>query len=430
MKASTPKVLVVDDSSPNRLLVSALLSHLYNVTTACDGAECMAFLQKSQFDLVLLDLNMPVLSGFGVLEELRNNPLPHSPAVIVVSADNDPATISRALQLGAKDYVTTPFNRDELLARVHTHITLHNREQILEERVTARTQELQESNTRLKETHAQLIHAEKMASLGQLAAGVAHEINNPVGFIDINLKSLNTYLDDFLNLMETYQDAIGFIDRKAYVDELQKLHQLEKKIDVDFLIDDARQLISDSNNGVLRVKQIVADLKSFSHSAQEHKELTDIHHLLDSTLNIVNYQLKHNAEVIKEYGDIPEIPCIGPKISQVLLNLLVNASQALQKFGTITVTTGIHDSKHIFVRIHDTGSGISEEHKKKIFDPFFTTKAVGEGTGLGLSLSFGIIQQHCGRIEMSSEPGNTTFTLILPTSDAHCDNYPEASTNL
>ncbi len=427
MKASTPKVLVVDDSSPNRLLVSALLSHLYTVTTACDGAECMATLNRDQFDLVLLDLNMPILSGFGVLEELRTNPLPHSPTVIVVSADNDPATISRALKLGAKDYVTTPFNRDELLARVHTHITLHNREQILEERVAARTQELQESNTRLKETHAQLIHAEKMASLGQLAAGVAHEINNPVGFIDINLKSLNTYLADFLKLMETYQGAINLIDHNQHASELKKLHQLEKKIDVDFLIDDARQLISDSNNGVLRVKQIVADLKSFSHSAQEHKELTDVHDLLESTLNIVNYQLKHNAEVIKNYGDIPLIPCIGPKISQVLLNLLVNASQALGKFGSITISTGMQDNEHIFIRIHDTGTGISEEHKKKIFDPFFTTKAVGEGTGLGLSLSFGIIQQHGGRIEMASEPGDTTFTLILPVADVNCDKALESS---
>lgn len=412
--ASPPRILVVDDSSPNRVLVSALLSHLYDVTTANDGAECMSLLQSQQFDLILLDLNMPVLSGFGVLEQLRDNPFPRNPAVIVVSADNDPSTISRVLQLGAEDYVTTPFNRHELLARVHTHITLHNREQVLEERVAARTKELLESNQRLKETHAQLIHAEKMASLGQLAAGVAHEINNPVGFIDVNIKSLKNYINDFLELLDSYKAACKELDPKANSKAVQQLHNLEKKLDTDFLIEDARQLIADSTNGVQHVKQIVSDLKSFSHSAQEHKELTDIHQLIDSTLNIVSYQLKHHATVEKKFGSIPEVPCIGPKISQVILNLLVNAGQAIEGFGTITVETGNYNDSAIFIRIHDTGSGIPEEIKKKIFDPFFTTKAVGEGTGLGLSLSFGIIQQHGGKIEMESEAGNTSFTLVLP----------------
>lgn len=199
-------ILLVDDNDINRRLVRHILADEFpEVYEAVNGLECLSQLTKYAVDLVLLDLNMPEKSGFEVLEELPTLSLTRTPTVIVLSADNDPETISRAFHLGAADYVSTPFNRDELLARVRTHLAMHNREQYLEQRVDERTRELQAMNARLQEATAQLIQAEKMVSLGQLAAGVAHEINNPVGYINSNLDTLHAYLGDLWRLVESYE---------------------------------------------------------------------------------------------------------------------------------------------------------------------------------------------------------------------------------
>lgn len=418
-------ILLVDDNEINRQLVRHILAEDYQtIQEATNGVECLQALKRNSFDLVLLDLNMPVKSGFEVLEELQSSRNTGStsgrlPAVIVLSADTDPTTISRSFQLGAADYVTTPFNRDELLARVNTHLALHNREQYLEERVQARTAELMATNRRLKETNDQLIQAEKMASLGQLAAGVAHEINNPVGYINSNLDTLKAYIGDLLGLLDSYQKSESHIqDRES----IEHLRDARKRIDLDFLTEDIQHLIGESLQGVNRVKQIVRDLKGFSHPEPKAWQLEDLHQGINSTLNIVHNEIKYKAEVVKELGDIPLVECIGPQINQVLLNLLINASQAITDYGTITITTGFlpataNDEDRVFIRISDTGCGITSRVRKKIFDPFFTTKPVGEGTGLGLSVSYGIIQAHRGTIDVTSEVGQgSQFTLTLPVS--------------
>ncbi|MBB3167282.1 response regulator [Simiduia aestuariiviva] len=417
-------ILLVDDNDINRRLVRHILADEFpEVYEAVNGLECLSQLTKYAVDLVLLDLNMPEKSGFEVLEELPTLSLTRTPTVIVLSADNDPETISRAFHLGAADYVSTPFNRDELLARVRTHLAMHNREQYLEQRVDERTRELQAMNARLQEATAQLIQAEKMVSLGQLAAGVAHEINNPVGYINSNLDTLHAYLGDLWRLVESYEALESELPDSEL---LRDLRLLKQRLDLPYLREDCSHIIDESRQGVAHVKQIVSDLKGFAHPEQKAWQEVDLHQLLRSSLNIVSNELKYKCEVVLNLGELVPIQCIGPQISQVLLNLLVNAGQSMADFGRIEVRSGVEDAgDYVWLSIEDNGKGMALDVQRKIFDPFFTTKPVGEGTGLGLSVSYGIIQMHRGEIQVQSTPGcGSCFTLRLPVIQP---NLPSAS---
>lgn len=409
-------ILIVDDNSVNRQVLTFILQdHYLNLQTANDGVQCLELLSKQHFDLVLLDLNMPLKSGFDVLEEIQANKLYHRPAFVVVSADNNPTTISRALKLGASDYVTTPFNRDELMARVRTHLALHSREQDLEDRVQQRTAELESANKELQETQSQLILAAKMASLGQLSAGIAHEINNPIGYIRSNMNTLMDYTQQIAELLHLYIDSEKHISDSATLDALG---QHKKNIQLDFLEEDVPQLIKDSLTGAQRVKDIATDLKVFSHPEQHNWEALDLRECFNSVLNIVNSEVKYKADIELHIApDIPEIECITPQIYQVMTNLLVNAAQSIDGHGTIKidVTLPVRPQNRVKIIISDTGSGMSEEVVSRIFDPFFTTKGVGEGTGLGLSVSYGIIENHGGQVNVTSAIGEgTSFTVLLP----------------
>ncbi|HEC18517.1 MAG TPA: response regulator [Gammaproteobacteria bacterium] len=263
---------------------------------------------------------------------------------------------------------------------------------------------------RLQEAHEQLLQSEKMASLGQLAAGVAHEINNPVGFVNSNIGTLQKYVQQLLAVLEAYEQAESLLDGPA----LQNIRSARQQADIDFLKEDVLALVQESHQGLTRVKQIVQDLKDFSHVDEGEWQQVDLHQGLDSTLNIVNNELKYKAEIVREYGELPFTECIGSQLNQVFMNLLVNAAHAMEERGVITLRTGTEDN-WVWVEISDTGKGIEPEHLKRIFDPFFTTKPVGSGTGLGLSLSYGIVEKHGGRIEVDSVLGQgTTFRVCLP----------------
>lgn len=408
-----PTLLITDDNPVNRKALNFILREAYpNIIETGDGESCLHRLKNHDIDLLLLDLNMPNKSGFDVLEELNENPIPcrdsHRPAIIVVSADNQPSTISRALKLGASDYITTPFNRDELLARVKTHLALRMREQDLEDRVTERTHELEAANQRLKQTQNQLIQAEKMVSLGQLAAGVAHEINNPIGYINSNLGSLESYLEDYRKLASAYKHT-------EIITTSKEAQDIQNNIDFEHTNNEVEQIIHDSLTGVRRVRQIVADLKVFSHPEQQEWQQLNINECIHSVLNIVHSEVKYKADVQLNLAEpIIEIECITTRIYQVITNLLVNAAQAIETFGKINISTE-HADKQLIIKIEDTGSGMSPDVLNKIFDPFYTTKPVGEGTGLGLSVSYGIIESHGGKILVESTEGEgTCFTLRLP----------------
>ncbi len=255
----------------------------------------------------------------------------------------------------------------------------------------------------LEATHSQLLQSEKMASIGQLAAGVAHEINNPVGFVHSNLGTLKKYSTQLLTLLEHCRTG------QAKEADFQQA-------DYDYLKGDISDLIDESLDGLQRVRKIVGDLKDFSRIDHAEMAAADLNAGIKSTLNVVWNELKYKAEVVLELGDIPPVNCMAAQINQVLMNLLVNAAQAISEHGKITVRSGQGD-KTVWIEVEDNGCGMPAEVLAHIFEPFYTTKPVGKGTGLGLSLSYDIIHKHGGQIEVRSQPGQgTCFRIVLPAS--------------
>lgn len=279
----------------------------------------------------------------------------------------------------------------------------------------ARNDDLKQMNAKLEEAHNQLLQSEKMASIGQLAAGVAHEINNPIGYVQSNLGSLETYVSELLKVIADYESAAAGLPPGM----AELFGSVRQNADLDFVRQDVQALLRESKEGVTRVKKIVQDLKDFSYvHSDDQWQFADLHHGLNSTLNIVWNELKYKAEVQKDYGDLPAVECLPSQINQVFMNLLVNAAQAIETRGKIVLRTGSVDDT-VWIEIEDNGKGIPADIVGRIFDPFFTTKPIGKGTGLGLSLSYGIIQKHHGRIEVDSTPGRgTRFRVWLPVEHA------------
>jgi signal transduction histidine kinase len=307
---------------------------------------------------------------------------------------------------------------------------LNQRNQELNERVIRLTQAetalLREKNEqatlikRLEAAHNQLLQSEKMASIGQLAAGVAHEINNPIGFVNSNLGTLRNYVNQLLNVLAAFEKALDFVPDGPARNHIETAMQ---EAELDYLKNDIVALLDESSDGLGRVRRIVQDLKDFSHSDQGEWVYADLHKGLESTLNVVNNEIKYKARVIKEFGKLPMIRCLPSQLNQVFMNLLVNAAHAIETQGEITLRTGVEGNAtdgNVWVEIADTGVGIPEPILTRIFDPFFTTKPVGKGTGLGLSLSYGIVQKHGGHIDVGSEVGKgSVFRVTLPI---HPDN--------
>lgn len=276
-----------------------------------------------------------------------------------------------------------------------------------------RNNELTELNAKLSQTREQLLQSDKLASIGQLAAGVAHEINNPIGYIFSNFGSLESYIGKLFEMLEAYEAIEPSI---MPADALAMVNEVRDRIELEFLKEDIPALMAESKEGIARVRKIVQDLKDFSRvDGDQEWQWANIHQGIDSTLNIVNNEVKYRADVIKHYGDIPEIECLPSQINQVIMNLVVNAAYAINgERGKITISTGI-EGDSIWITVADNGAGIPKDIQARIFDPFFTTKLVGQGTGLGLSLSYGIVQKHNGSIVLESEAGRgTTFRITLP----------------
>jgi len=543
-------VLIVDDTPANvGVLVDYLEDHGFRVVVAQDGSEGLKRAQFAQPDLILLDVMMPVMDGFETCRRLKADPCCADIPVIFMTALADSNEKVNGFNVGAVDYVTKPFQIEEVLARVNTHLSLrtmqkqlqtqndqlqqeiavrvqaetelrltqysvdhatdaifwltpeggisyaneagckmvrHPREELLrmfiyefeigvtrevwpqnwaytkerrsyvmETRIRAKGgiiipleatvnytefggrehafvyardiserkraeqsladsyANLKESNQRLEELHQQLLQAEKMASIGQLAAGVAHEINNPIAFVNSNLGTLQTYISYLLQLLAVYQRTDGLLVEQ-HLQLADEIAAVRKRMDLDYVRADIKSLMDESLDGVLRVRRIVQDLKDFSRVGEIERQEVDIHAGLNSTLNIVASSLRQKAEVRKEYGDIPYIEGVPAQLNQVFMNLLVNAGQAIEADGIITIRTGCND-EWVWVEVEDNGAGIPADNMTRIFEPFFTTKPVGMGTGLGLSLSYGIVAQHGGRIEVTSQIGaGSTFRVLLP----------------
>jgi two-component system, NtrC family, sensor kinase len=293
-----------------------------------------------------------------------------------------------------------------------------------EAEIQQRNAELAALNQQLSQAQQQLMQSEKLAAIGQLAAGVAHEINNPIVFIYSNFNTLDGYMKQFHRLLAAFTEAQrGITDPQV----LAQLNSLRKDADLDFLLEDSQNLMTETRDGLTRVKKIVLDLKNFSRvdDVAEWGE-ADLHQCFDTTLNILASEIRHKADVVKLYAEIPPVACIVSQINQVILNLLLNATDAIgPQRGTITVRTGVDDdpgkeAQHVWFEVSDTGCGMTKEALQRIFEPFYTTKPIGKGTGLGLSLSYGIVQGHHGRIDVSSELGaGTCFRVTLPVKHAN-----------
>ena len=273
-------------------------------------------------------------------------------------------------------------------------------------------EELQRTVDRLASTQEQLLQSEKMASIGQLAAGVAHEINNPIGYVGSNLGTLQDYATALLALVDKYHEALFSADPAGHREELLQARQ---RLDIDYIVGDLPNLLKESREGIERVTKIVQDLKDFSRVGRDQKmQPADLLQGLDSTLNIVWNDLKYKVRLEKHYGSLPPVECLASEINQVFLNLLLNAGQAIEQRGTIELASGCDDNE-AWISITDSGCGIPPEAMPHLFDPFFTTKPIGRGTGLGLAISYGIVAKHHGRIDVSSRVGQgSTFRVVLP----------------
>jgi two-component system, NtrC family, sensor kinase len=402
MTQYSDSILIVDDVPTNvKVLFDFLSQSGFRVAIAKSGKSALEKVHDFHPHLILLDVMMPEIDGFETCRQLKTDPSTADIPVIFMTALSDAVDKVQGLSLGAVDYITKPFHQDEVLARINTHLELRR--------------------TRIK-----LIQEEKMASLGQLVAGVAHEINNPINFIQGNLVPMQRYVEDLLRLVECYE--------MHSIPPVTAATELAAEIDFDFLKQDLPKLLQSLRIGTDRISQIVRSLRTFSRLDEAECQAANIHDGIDSTLMILNSRLKGSGnrpsiEVSKIYGDIPCVSCYAGQLNQVFMNLLVNAIDALEesceKHQQLTPQIQIQtelsaDNSMVQIRISDNAHGIPVEVLNRIFDQFFTTKPVGKGTGLGLAISYEIItKKHQGILEVDSTIGvGTNFTISLPVSEA------------
>ncbi len=410
------KILVAEDDRVSRLVLTTRLSKMgHIVVDAGDGESAWEAYRETAPDLVITDWMMPRLKGPELCKRIRQNQVGHYTFVILLTALAERLNYVEGMQAGADDFLTKPVDMEELNARLR----VAERILALQSEVVARNHELEQALANVNAMQGALVQSEKLASLGQLTAGIAHEINNPMAFVTSNLNRFEEYFND---LRECYGKFTNFAARlrtvEAYKKDVEEIFEFADTIDVDFLTSDFATLMEQTRSGTGRITTIVAQLRGFANISHSKIEESNINVAIEDTLMIAINEIKHRATVIKELGDIPLVECNIQEVKQVLLNIVVNAAHAMKDVGTITLQTSASDS-HVIIKIIDTGSGIAPENLKKIFDPFFTTKPVGKGTGLGLWICSTLIQKHNGLLEVESVPGRgTTMTITLPLHQA------------
>lgn len=460
---SLGRILIIDDSPINLDLLNKTLTRAgFEVAAANTGLTGLEWLESNETDLILLDIIMPGIDGFETCDLLKKNLWTKDIPIIFMTALNDSKDRVKGLSLGAVDYITKPFEKEEVLARVKIHLKLRSLTkdlaeknellelevaeraktekslqertaelqeltEDLEKRVDERTAEVTKAWQQFQEAKIQLMQSEKMSALGQMMAEIAHEINNPVSFIAGNISYAEEYIQDLLNLLNLYGETFPYPG--------EEIENEIETMELEFLKKDLPQLISSMKQGTDRIDKITLSLRSFSRADTSSKVAFNIHEGIDSTLMILKHRLKASDKrpeimVIKEYGELPEIECYPGQLNQVFMNIIANAIDALDEGNQdrsfeelklwpnkITISTGLNEEKTgAIVRIKDNGPGIPEEVRKKIFENLFTTKPVGKGTGLGLSISQSIIvEKHGGKLSCDSrvEEG-TEFTIEMP----------------
>ncbi|MBP0016570.1 MAG: response regulator [Cyanobacteria bacterium SBLK] len=447
MSEHNGRIVVVDDTPANLHLLADLLEEKKYEIRAFPSAK-LALVAMKNFtpELILLDINMPQMNGYEMCEYLKETERWRNIPVIFISALNEIFDKVKAFSVGGVDYITKPVQAEEVLVRVETHLQLFRLRQMLEQTNSIQAQQLADRNRQLKklnqdletanqelkekyfqieETQLQLVQNEKMATLGQLVAGVGHEINNPLGFIAGNVDIVREYVEDLLEIVTDYQKEVGEPSPEL-------ADKIEEK-DLDFIFEDFPKTVRSMKKGIDRIEKISLSLRTFARRDTDEKQEFNLHEGLDSAILILKYRLKANEQrpqikVTKEYGDSSSIQCYPGQLNQVFLNLLANAIDAIDEStqkrhiteieknpGCIAIATEFNGERAI-IRIRDNGMGMSEEVKHKIFHQGFTTKEVGKGTGLGMAIVRSIVEdKHGGTIACTSEIGvGTEFAITLP----------------
>jgi signal transduction histidine kinase len=428
-------ILIVDDTPDNiRVLSTMLLEQGYGVRKALNGKMALVAAHAKAPDLILLDITMPDMNGYEVCQRLKEQAQTSTIPIIFLSALDGTTDKVKAFQVGGADYITKPFQFEEVMARIQTQLTVRS----LQMQLQAQNKELQDSLHDLKNAQSRLVQQEKMIGLGQLTAGIAHEINNPISFIFGNLEPAWNYIKDLTHLIQLYQ--------REYPDPTIAIQEATEEIDLEFLIPDLHKLMRSMQNGAERIQSIILALRIFSRLDESDIKPVDLHDGLDSTLLLLKHRLQQkekslDIKVVKTYGKIPSITCHARQLNQVFFNLLNNAIDALelayapselalssasqprhslrerpQSTPTIWISTECIDSEMIKVQIRDNGVGIADELRDRIFDPFYTTKQIGTGVGLGLSISYQIVvEQHKGQLMCHSQlEQGAEFVIKIP----------------
>ncbi len=422
------QILLVDDNPNNiRVLWEAIQGCGWKALMATDGESAIEQTEYADPDLILLDVMMGGIDGFETCRRLKANPITQNIPVIFMSALSDATDKVKGLEIGAVDYITKPFQQEEVIARLKLHLKISNLTRTLEERVQERTTELTESLQKLQQTQLQLIQREKMSTLGQLVAGIGHEINNPIGSIGGNLFHIKEYANYLLRLVTLQQ--------KYLPHPSPEIEELVDEIDLEYLAEDMPKLLESMYQGISRLKNISMSLRTFARADISSKVDFQVHEGIDSTLMLLKHRLKADEnhleiQVVKQYGELPPISCYSGQLNQVFMNIIANAIDAFDELNKnrsaqeivarpniITITTSVDvEQETVTICIKDNGPGMTPEVQARIFEQSFTTKPVGKGTGLGLAISYQIIvDKHNGQINCVSTPGDgTNFIITLP----------------
>lgn len=408
-----PRILIVEDSRPDQLIYRHTLRD-FNLVFADSGETGLERLASEEFDLVVLDFQLPRMNGDQVLSRIREELRLDLPVVIVTGGGSESVAVD-LLKQGAYDYVTKDdLHTPRVAAAVRGALDRHwldRARRKAEDELRRRKDELETALRQLQEAQAHLVQSEKMASLGQLVAGVAHEINNPLSYVSNNIAVLDRDVRQVAAIMAEYRAHFG-------ADIPAALREAEERVDLPYALDNLDRLLSSSRQGLERVREIVAGLRDFSRLDEADRKLIDPNDSIRSALEMVRYHIRQKGiHLVANLGEVPPCWCFAGKLNQVLLNILMNAIQAVPDGATITVATGANPERtEVEIAISDDGPGIPDSVRGKIFDPFFTTKPQGVGTGLGLWITYNVVQEHQGRIDLESEVGRgTTFRITLPT---------------
>jgi two-component system, NtrC family, sensor kinase len=413
-------VLLIDDQVIVSEVLRRSLALEQDITFhyCSDPTQAIQTALAIQPTVILQDLIMPDVDGLMLLRWFRQNPQTANIPLIVLSNKEDAMMKAEAFTSGANDYLIKLPDPIELVARIRYHSQAYNNfKALLANTATAQQQArtLERTLNQLQEMQAQLIQTEKMSGLGQMVAGIAHEINNPVNFIHGNIKHVNAHFDDLLGLIDLYQRHCPPLD--AIV------QQAIEQVDLNFITEDLQKAIGSMKTGSGRITSIVKSLRNFARLDQADQKEVDLHEGIDSTLLLLEYRLGNGITVDRQFGALPKIQCFPAQLNQVFMHLINNAIDALDDRqqqapdlqAKITITTRVVDADRVELQISDNGVGIPADITGQIFNPFFSTKSVDTGKGLGLSICYRVVQAHCGTIEICSVSGSaTTVTVQLP----------------